>query len=117
MAELLYCYALRRVTPLLDEEEWSVLKPHLDNRLNEIKEYREQHHCSISEAAAKSSASSLRVYEQLTGARLDHPDQLWRVRRTQYGPVCTQCGKPLRTPRAKFCAECGCLRDGDIQVS
>jgi len=28
----------------------------------------------------------------------------------RYGPDCTACGKPLRTPRAKFCAECGADR-------
>jgi uncharacterized OB-fold protein len=24
-----------------------------------------------------------------------------------YGPSCRACGKPLRTPRARFCAACG----------
>jgi hypothetical protein len=27
-----------------------------------------------------------------------------------YGPLCSVCGKPLRTPRARHCAACGATR-------
>ena len=26
---------------------------------------------------------------------------------SNYGPPCPECGKPFRTPKATFCAECG----------
>jgi len=39
--------------------------------------------------------------------RETNPNALWHHRLSQLGPSCRACGKPLRTVRAKFCAECG----------
>ncbi len=66
-------------------------------------------------AKAPEGLKALDAYEQITGVRLDHPDQLYVVRLSDYGRPCPECAKPFRTPRAKFCAECGFqLPDGEV---
>ncbi|WP_292413578.1 hypothetical protein, partial [Mesorhizobium sp.] len=46
-------------------------------------------------------------YRDLTGVTIHHTFWHLHVRRSDYGPDCQACGKPYRTSRAKFCAECG----------
>ena len=48
----------------------------------------------------------LREYERITGFRETNPNAIHHHVVSMYGPPCTACGKPLRTPRARFCAAC-----------
>ncbi len=48
----------------------------------------------------------LREYELVTGEKLENPKPMWHQRLSMYGPPCKQCGKPVRTPRAKLCGTC-----------
>ena len=48
----------------------------------------------------------LREYERITGFRETNPMAIYHHLVWIYGPPCAACGKPLRTPRAKFCAAC-----------
>lgn len=108
MPKVTYCWRLKREVPMLDDEEWKILSPHLTEALQEIKQHRQKHGSTIEEArAAGAGRAALDCYFQLTGYRETNPDNLWRYRRSDYGPTCTRCGKPLRKPAAKHCAECG----------
>lgn len=53
----------------------------------------------------------LEEYRQITGMEETNPNAIMHHRIAQYGPPCTQCGKPLRTPEASFCAACGKVRE------
>jgi len=75
---------------MLDEEEWRRLAPLLADAVDPVRR----------EAA-------LDLYEETTGFRETNINALWNYRIANYGLPCTECGKPLRTPRAKFCAYCG----------
>ncbi|MBN8227241.1 hypothetical protein JYK02_06925 [Corallococcus macrosporus] len=55
-------------------------------------------------------ASVSQAYERLTGYVGCHPNAVMHHRIAQYGPPCTACGKPLRTPEARYCAACGNVR-------
>lgn len=47
------------------------------------------------------------AYERMTGLADCHANAIMHHRMATYGPLCRVCGKPLRTPRASFCAACG----------
>jgi len=49
----------------------------------------------------------LEMYRLLTGFVETNPNAVFHHEVAQYGPPCPQCGKPLRTPQARFCAACG----------
>lgn len=104
-----FAFRIGKEADLLDNDEWSEIAPLLENRIKWIMQYRKENSCSIEEASKNEPVgqSALDKYEELTGARLDHPDQLWGVRMHDYGALCPKCSLPFRTPQAKMCAECG----------
>lgn len=46
-------------------------------------------------------------YEKTTGFKVFHYNVVMYHRISIYGQPCKNCGKPLKTPRAKMCAACG----------
>jgi len=107
MPRTIYCW--RRVdVPMLTDEEWSLVGPHLADAAEQIKRYREKHSCSLAEARSKGfGAEALAAYKKLTGFDETNADALFHHRLSIYGPPCENCGKPLRTPQARSCAACG----------
>jgi hypothetical protein len=100
--------------PMLTEKEWAQVEPHLANAVAQIKAYREEHNCSLAEATAKGFGSkALATYDELTGFKETNPNALFHHRLSLYGPDCPNCGKPLRTPNARFCAMCSHERPQD----
>jgi hypothetical protein len=55
----------------------------------------------------------LDAYEQMTGHRETNINAIFHHRVSLYGPPCAKCAKPLRTPKATFCAYCG---DGAVDT-
>jgi hypothetical protein len=49
---------------------------------------------------------ALESYTQITGVRETRFAALAHHRLALYGPACSNCGKPLRTPRATLCGSC-----------
>ena len=98
--------------PMLTEEEWHLLSMHLTDAISQIKAYRATHGCSLAEATRLGfGQEALAVYERLTGFKETNPNALFHHRLAIYGPPCTNCGKPLRTPQARFCAMCSTPRE------
>ena len=48
----------------------------------------------------------LREYERITGFHETNPVALLHRQVDHYGPPCTWCRKPLRTPNAQVCGSC-----------
>ena len=108
MSQILYCWRCNVDVPMLDEAEWDLLSPHLANAIEQIKQYRLDHGVSLSEATEKGlGQEALRIYEQITGVRETNASMLWHHRIRLYGPPCSSCSKPLRTPQATRCVTCG----------
>jgi hypothetical protein len=115
-----YVFRLKKAVPLLGEEDWAKVSMLLNGRMEWIKKHRQETGCSLEEAVRDEprGQSALDLYESLTGWRLAHPHELYAVRRSDYGALCPECGKPFRTPRARICAECGyTLPGGEIAGS
>lgn len=63
-------------------------------------------------------APFLEMYRQLTGYAEKNPNAAFHHRLSLYGHPCVTCAKPLRSPHAKLCAECGARVDrGEADVS
>jgi hypothetical protein len=111
MPRTIYCWRCRVEVPMLTEEEWALIGPHLIDAMEQIKRYREEQGCSLAEARAKGfGRKALAVYNELTGSSETNPDALFHHRLRLYGPPCESCGRPLRTPIARSCAACGIAR-------
>jgi hypothetical protein len=111
MPKLLYCWRCRVDVPMLEDAEWEQVVPHLENAVAQIKDFRKVHNVSLAEAQRHGyGQSALERYHEITGFRETNANALWHHRISQFGPPCSSCCRPLRTPRARFCAECGALR-------
>ena len=47
------------------------------------------------------------LYQKITGRSGVDAQEIMRHRLLLLGPSCTACGRPLRTQKARRCAECG----------
>ncbi len=96
MPRTLYCWRCKMDIPMLDEQEWHEVAPLLRIRPEDIGARRQ---------------GALDRYYAITGFRETEPNAIHHHRIRLYGPPCEACGKPLRTPRAKWCAACGADAD------
>lgn len=104
--------------PMLTEEEWALVAPHLANAVDQIKRYREEHQCSLAEAHEKGfGQEALAIYALITGFQETNATALFHHRVSLYGPPCHTCGKPLRTPQARYCAMCSAERRSTEEIS
>lgn len=93
---------------MLDEHEWELIHPLLQDAIEDVKRYREAYGASIEEAKADGyGLAALALYQSITGFAETNPDAIWHHRLSLFGPPCAACGKPLRTPEARMCAACG----------
>ena len=90
----LFCWRCCCAMPMLDEPEWAELAAHYDR----------------SGGPRERLATLLEEFERLTGFHETNPNAVWHHRIRLYGPACTACGKPLRTPKASRCVACGAPR-------
>jgi hypothetical protein len=108
MAKTLHCWRCKTDIPMLEEHEWEQVMPALTEGIRQIQQYRRDHNLTLAETKSRVfGQEALERYFQITGMRETNANALWHHRLSQFGPPCSACGKPLRTPRAKLCAECG----------
>jgi hypothetical protein len=97
--------------PMLEEHEWEQVHIELINNIKEIKAYRERTGAGLPKALeAVRGTKALAKYFDITGFAEANVNALWHHRLSQFGPLCSVCEKPLRTPNAKYCAACGADR-------
>ncbi len=105
--EYAYCWRVDETLPMLDEQEWDEIAPYLENTVDKIKKYIAEHQCDIATARANCNPEAVEKFFQLTGYQNITYDVIFYLRRSSYGPLCNNCGKLFRMPKAKFCVGCG----------
>lgn len=95
---------------MMEEHEWEQVSPLLANMVSKIKEYRSNHNCDLATAKRSVLDIACQKYNELTGFNETNGNALWHHRLIIWGPECTNCGQLLRTPRAKYCVNCGTAR-------
>jgi len=92
---------------MLEESEWNRLAPLLMKHIEEIKRIRIQKNIDLATAKGLADTSACDLYFEMTGFRETNINALWHHRLSLYGPECPKCGHLFRTPKARFCANCG----------
>jgi hypothetical protein len=99
------------VMPMLDEQEFADVSRLHGDGIRSVKEYRERTGSPLQNVLMENHfASMLARYEAITGFKETNPNAVLHHRLSLYGPLCANCGKPLRSPKAKRCASCGAAR-------
>jgi hypothetical protein len=91
--KMLWCWRCRAEVPMLDDEEF--------RRITSLKDKGEG-----TTPRERMFSAVLREYERVTGFPGTNPNAIYHHQLSQYGPPCSKCGKPLRTPQAKLCGSC-----------
>jgi hypothetical protein len=107
----MYCWRCCEVVPMLDEEEFARVSQLYSEGMRATKEFRQKHSLPLADASFDDQFRPVRdEYERLTGWKDMHQSAVIHHRISLYGPLCPECGKPLRSPSARFCAGCGYKR-------
>lgn len=93
---------------MMDEREFAIWRESLDRCVATAKATRRKQDSGVGSLTVDVIFAPARAcYSELTGAPETHHNEIWNHQLSKLGPACGQCGKPLRTPHAKLCAECG----------
>jgi hypothetical protein len=95
---------------MLDENEFAAVAQVHRDCTAKVKAYRQEHQMTLEDAPrADLMRPVLDTYRELTGVTAGDgdADHVLTHRLALIGPPCVACGRPLRTPRASFCAACG----------
>jgi hypothetical protein len=84
---------------MLDDAEWEQVVPQLKIAIAQIKNYRQVHNASLAEVKDHGyGQGALERYHEITGFQETNVNALWHHRISQFGPPCSSCGGPVRTP-------------------
>ena len=88
--KMMWCWRCKSEVPMLDDEEFqSIMYKDEGETLRE-----------------RMFSALLGGYERVTGFHETNPNAIYHHKLSLYGPACSKCGKPLRTPSAKVCGSC-----------
>src|SRR5262245_1999725 len=109
--KMLWCWRCQMDIPMLDEVEFEQVASVMRGCWSAAKQQREAHTLPVEQIHATLFAPALAEYRRLTGFDETNHVALYHHRISLYGPPCTSCGKPMRTPAAQRCAACGASRE------
>ncbi len=93
---------------MLDEDEFAIISKLYSEGIRAAKDFRQQHNLPLGECSINERFRPVREeYERITGWKDMHQNAIIHHRLSDFGVPCPVCGKPFRTPKARFCAECG----------
>ncbi len=102
----LWCWRCRMNVPMFDEDELVEMNSIYRKCLLQSKKMRITRQDSIAVINNEAFRPLTEWHHLQTGADCT-VDEMRHHRAFLFGPNCKICNKPLRSPRAKRCAECG----------
>lgn len=108
----LWCWRCQMELPMLDEDEWQLVHRAQREGMPLVGAERMRRHASVVQPLRLDPGFEgfrpfLEMYRVITGFDETNPNAVWHHRIAQYGAPCPECGKPLRTPEARYCVACG----------
>jgi len=93
---------------MLAEREYAPMMKAYRDCLRRAKDLRRQTGKAVSDPDVQACFGPVAaMYEDITGRAGADPQEIMRHRLSLLGPPCAACAKPLRTRKARRCAECG----------
>jgi hypothetical protein len=110
-----WCWRCKTTVPMLDEREYESISNGIRSQALSVKHRlrTENRPMKRSDEADLYRGVATR-YGEITGITDVNPREILRHRLSLVGPPCENCGKELRTPRARKCLECGHLRSSPV---
>ena len=106
--QIKYCWRCATDVPMLNEREYAPIMKRYGECLQDAKAQRRKTGKGVSDPAVQACFRPVtELYSKATGRAGIDPQEIMRHRIILLGPPCTQCGKPLRTRKARVCAACG----------
>lgn len=106
--KIMWCWRCKQEVPMLDEDEFKSVEAVYYDCVRSIKKYRQDNGVSLQDTPLNELYKPVVMeYERITGMPNCHHNAIMHHCASIYGVPCKACGKPLRTPRAKYCAACG----------
>lgn len=102
-----YCWRCKTEMPFLDEEEWKEIEPLLKQSIEAIKSYRELNDCDLKTAKLEVTDVTSIKFETITGVKGISFETISHHRLSDWGEECPKCSHLFRSPKAKFCTNCG----------
>ena len=97
---------------MLDEDEWLVINDLYHKAFLATKEFRQIYNIPFENCSIDERFRPVREkYEEITGYKELNQNAIIHHRISDYGELCEDCGKPLRTSKASFCAACGKVKN------
>ena len=93
---------------MLDENEYKIISELYGECMSATKEFRKKYNLPLSNISIDERFKPVRdEYKKITGFEETNHNAIMHHRLSSLGPDCPACGKPLRSPKAKLCPECG----------
>ena len=103
-----YCWRCMDDVPMLTEHEYAPVMKAYGECLERAKTLRRETGKAVSDPAVQACFQPVtELYAKATGRAGVDPQEVMHHRLMLLGPPCGQCGKPLRTKKARMCAACG----------
>lgn len=98
--KIMYCWRCHQDMPMLGEAEYAKIYKLYRECFNNVKN-------SNGRSIDEMFLPLRQEYERMTGFADCHQNAIMHHRISRFGEPCKHCGKPLRTPKAKYCVYCG----------
>ena len=105
--KIMWCWRCKKDVAVLDEAEAARVRVFLRDAKRPAAEFQEKYGLPPGELPrGERLRPALEEYRRITGMETDSFG-IWHHVMSRFGPPCGACGKPLRTPQARRCMECG----------